>query len=152
MVPMEEFILNFMRQRRYAPSGHFSFYNIDKNYMVTYLHYCEFMIIDKITGNEFIKNKSVIYTWLKNGPQMNSFELRNLLIGLLVNTEKFTIEFFSFGFAGYDVNSRKHIQLREFTKRILVPGVQCFKGEFEKNHTIEFEGVLYLEKNIIKLR
>ena len=105
-----EFIKNFIEQKAQTSSVNSDEVLLFKNKdnVVAYITYIEFLLIDQVIkeGNEFWRSKTSIYRWLNSALNMNSNKFSGLLIGIKMNSRNISLEFFSFGYYGHDLNSR----------------------------------------------
>jgi hypothetical protein len=149
-----EFIKNFIEQKAKASlvnSDEASLFK-NKDNVSAYITHLEFLIMDGILkdGNEFWRSHTNIYRWLNSGAIVNSKSSRELYIGVKMNSRNISLEFFSIGYRGCDLNSKVYkklwVKLNSFYGRS--KGVRVFcKTEFENTGWVEFSGVPYAESN-----
>lgn len=149
-----EFIKNFIEQKAKT-----SLVNSDevllfksKDNISAYITHLEFLIIDQVikNGDEFWKSKTNIYRWLNSEANMNSNNPGALHIGIKMNSKNISLEFFSVGYYGCDLNSKMYkklwVKLNSFYGKNKGARVFC-KSEFENTGWVEFSGIPYAESN-----
>jgi len=149
-----EFLKNFIKQKTKTSLVNseevFLFKNSDV--VIVYINYIEFLVMDHLVqcGNEFWKGTTPIYRWLNSGSDLNSKNIRDILIGIKMNSKDMSIEFFSIGFFGYDLNSKIYnelwVKLNSLYGRKNGSRVFC-KTEFQGTGWVEFANTSYVEGN-----
>ena len=149
-----EFVKNFLTQKTKTSlvNSEEVFLFKNSNVVMVYINYIEFLMIDAVVqpGNEFWKSKSPIYGWLNSESNMNSKYIKEILIGIKMDSKDMSLEFFSIGFFGRGLNSKIYKDLWSSLNSIYgkknISRAFC-KTEFQGTGWVEFSNTSYVEGN-----
>lgn len=149
-----EFVKNFLTQKTKTSlvNSEEVFLFKNSNIVMVYINYIEFLMIDAIVqpGNEFWKSNTPIYGWLNSESSVNSNNIKKMHIGIKMDSKDMSLEFFSIGFFGCELNSKQYMDLWSSLNSVYgrknISRAFC-KTEFQGTGWVEFSNTSYAEGN-----